>query len=60
MKEDRNRRKIQFQYFELVIKQNTEIRVRIGDIEISKDQNKIRKIFYTKTSRINLVLMSNT
>ena len=36
MKEGTNRRKIQFQYFELVIKQNTEIRVRIGDIEISR------------------------
>jgi len=32
MKEGTNRRKVQFQEFELVVKQNTEIRNQIGDI----------------------------
>ena len=32
MKEGTNRRKVQFEDFELVVKQNTEIRNRIGDI----------------------------
>jgi hypothetical protein len=32
MKEGTNRRKVQFQDFELVVKQNTEIRNQIGDI----------------------------
>jgi hypothetical protein len=32
MKEGTNRRKVQFQDFELVVKQNTEIHNQIGDI----------------------------
>jgi hypothetical protein len=32
MKEGTNRRKVQFQDFELVVKQNTEIRNQIADI----------------------------
>ena len=49
MKVGTNRRKVQFQDFELVVKQNTEIRNRIGDIvpsgEVEKESRSKRLMF---------------
>ena len=45
MKEGTNRRKVQFQDFELVVKQNTEIRNQIGDIVL---QARLKKSLVVK------------
>ena len=56
MKEGTNRRKVQFQYFELVVKQNTEIRNQIGDMvtsgEVEKESRSKRLMFIQWTNAL--------
>ena len=49
MKVSTNRRKVQFQDFELVVKQNTEIRNQIGDIVLqarSKKESRSKRLVF--------------
>ena len=49
MKEGTNRRKVQFQDFELVVKQNTEICNQIGDIVLqarSKKESRSKRLMF--------------